>query len=676
MLEPLPTSNSSLVDPLLTTAGTSLGPLHTPWPEPTSNFGDIAFFIDTLSMDQPILPFSSTSLFSDGTRTQSSRLHADMPDSVGDDPQAPRLFDDFTSTFPSFDPPPKSSAEPWKVTQEIWDHFLTQIQSFAALLPPQFFLPSRHTMTRYITTYFTGFHRHLPFLHVPSFSPIKCPVELVLAMATIGAQSAFDHANAIMFYRTSLAIVQERLQRRKTQRRDKCFPAPASHPTEPQTDQFDPLPPAQTLLILMAMATWGNSHAIFNEAVGLQSTLANYIRDEKLLAPPPSPDPSWASWVQAEGMNRTINIIFCFFIFHTIVYDTPPAILNCELQTRLPCRETVWEAPNQADWIEARKSLPAEPTFQSAFSRLFVEQQQQQPTSSLATYHSLGGYTLILAIIQHIYFLRATNHHRQQSDGCLSPRTTTIPPPAIAAVEQALKNWQVGCGPISFNATALLRMAYIRLSIDVGPWRALTSHNPGEIAASMYAYHRQHSHHHHHHHHDVHHRLTRTVLYSAHALSIPVKIGVNIVARNQAFAWSLQHALCALECAFVTSQWLLAMEARRHDTDATLTSAVEEREHHGVPRDPGSEQEREEAERLLAYIKDMVAEADPAGELAARGGRGNSPPVDLCVHVLKIWQKLLSGDAVWDVVRLIGRVLEAYWRILEGGLASEVGGSG
>ncbi|RAK81211.1 uncharacterized protein BO72DRAFT_492634 [Aspergillus fijiensis CBS 313.89] len=75
----------------------------------------------------------------------------------------------------------------------------------------------------------------------------------------------------------------------------------------------------------------------------------------------------------------------------------------------------------------------------------------------------------------------------------------------------------------------------------------------------------------------------------------------------------------------------------------------------------------EEEERLLAYIKDMVAEADPTGEMAASGGRSHSPQVDLCIHVLKIWHKLLSGDAVWDVVRLIGRALEAYWRILEGG---------
>ncbi|RAL01105.1 uncharacterized protein BO80DRAFT_444966 [Aspergillus ibericus CBS 121593] len=33
------------------------------------------------------------------------------------------------------------------------------------------------------------------------------------------------------------------------------------------------------------MASWGNSMAIFNEAVELQNTLANYVRDEKLLNP-------------------------------------------------------------------------------------------------------------------------------------------------------------------------------------------------------------------------------------------------------------------------------------------------------------------------------------------------------------------------------------------------------
>lgn len=102
------------------------------------------------------------------------------------------------------------------------------------------------------------------------------------------------------------------------------------------------------------------------------------------------------------------------------------------------------------------------------------------------------------------------------------------------------------------------------------------------------------------------HKLTRAVLYSAHALSIPVKIGVNIVARNQAFIWSHQHALCALECAFVLSKWLIAVQ-------------------HRIPRVPLDEDES----RLLVYITDMVVEADPGFCLAGSGELAAHLP-DLC----------------------------------------------
>ncbi|PYI11013.1 hypothetical protein BO78DRAFT_426072 [Aspergillus sclerotiicarbonarius CBS 121057] len=652
---------------LETPSGDSLAPAtvpsanvpHMPWAEPTSNFGDFALFIDSMMMpcgstlstapDQPILQFSPTPIFgslnSAQTQSQSQGLH------VPTDTSTPRLFDEFTSTLPSFEPSFKPSQEPGKITQETWNHLLAEIQMFTPVLPPHFFLPSLHTMTRYITAYFSGFHRHLPLIHVPTFSPTKNPVELILAMATIGAQSAFDHDHAIMFYKTSLAICHERLRCRKAQHRERAFStidrlptdaqpsqpplsplAQGPHPGRGTDDQFDPLPLAQTLLVLMAMATWGNSKAIFNEAVEIQTILASYVRQENLLNPRSPQDTTWHSWIKTEGINRTITIIFCFFIFHTIVYNTPPPIVNSELQIHLPSRETDWEVASEGAWKEARSKSPPETTFQSSFSLLFSHVPDQPPV----TYSSLGGYTLILALIQHIYFLRETSKHRPNH--ALSPTDVT-------EVEQALRTWQRGWdqdpesflgpgsprGPISFNSTALLRIAYMRLNVDLGPCRALTTHSPHELPTSMYRYHQTLPM-------TLSSRLTRAVLYSAHALSIPVKIGVNIVARNQASAWSLQHALCALKCAFVISQWLIAVQSRVED---------------------GSTPDDEEEVRLLAYITDMVAEADPAGE----NGPGR---LDLCTRVIRIWAKLLSGDAVWDVVRLIGKALAEYACMLEG----------
>ncbi|KAL2820073.1 hypothetical protein BJX63DRAFT_444997 [Aspergillus granulosus] len=491
------------------------------------------------------------------------------------------------------------------------------MHTFVAVVP-EFSPPSRHTMTRYLATYFSGFHRHLPFFHIPTFSPIQCLVELLLVMAAIGAQSAFDNDNAVMFFRTSHAIVMGRLRRRKDELRRKTI---AGAHCEPRTldvrclehcssirdsvsnaDQFDPLPAAQTLLLLMAIATWGNSNAIYNEAFGLQNTLTKFVREEKLLERQTEipNDITWHEWIDIEGFQRTIAIIYCFFVFHTIVYDILPPILNSELNIHLPSREKDWDAPSEKDWCRAREEPKVEQPFQSSLSSLFTKR-SNEGTESPKGFSSLGGYTLILAMIQHIYFLRETRKYKPRSEQNISPTD-------VAEVEQALKNWQSAWysdpesslnpgspqGPIPFNSTALLRMAY-----------------------------------------------PRAVLYSAHALSIPVKIGVNIVARNQAFTWSLQHALCALECAFVLSKWLVAIHRR-----------------------PPSVLLDEDESRLLAYIVDMVVEADPGFRLTNNIGATPHLP-NLCARVIKIWAKLLSGEAVWDVVRMIGKALNAYSQILE-----------
>lgn len=45
-------------------------------------------------------------------------------------------------------------------------------------------------------------------------------------------------------------------------------------------------------------------------------------------------------------------------------------------------------------------------------------------------------------------------------------------------------------------------------------------------------------------------------MYAVHALGIPVRLGVDYVARSQALFWSIQHALASLECCILLSKWL------------------------------------------------------------------------------------------------------------------------
>ncbi|KAL2844910.1 hypothetical protein BJX68DRAFT_137708 [Aspergillus pseudodeflectus] len=633
----------------------------------THSIGDFDLFIEgitptygglsSLINDQYLLPLPPSPLFPTlGLQPRWQDSESSSSVSNRPYPLEPQLVDSFTSTLPLSEPfhVTKDRTEPQKITQRDWDRLLIEVQTLAPTTPKGFFLLSHHTMTRYITTYFAGFHRHLPFIHLPTFSSAKCPVELILSMATIGAVSAFDTNNATMLFRTALAICQERLRQRKEQRHHMTFHTKTARPRplrptgivrnvppsgetfqsepDPQREQmspFDPLPLAQALLILMAVATWGNSEAIFDEAVGIQNVLVNYLRAEKLLEAQASTIPKWDTWTQEEGFRRTVAIIFCFLNFHTIVYDIPPPILNSEINIHLPSREKDWEAATDEEWQQARSNHEAEPHFQSIFASLFSAQREESQQHC----SSLGSYTLILALIQHIYFLRTVAKGKLQDDQMLSPAD-------MAEVERALKNWQLGwthdpeaflgpgspLGPISFNSTALLRMAYIRLNVDLGPCRALTTHDPQEIAMSMYhspplARNR---------------RLTRAVLYSAHALSIPVKIGVNIVAHNQAFSWSLQHSLCALECAFVISKWLMAIQP--HVSEGTVDD--------------------EEEARLYTYIVDMATEAEAGSEM-------DSSSNALCSRVVRIWATILSGKAHWNVVRMIGKILGAYARILE-----------
>lgn len=78
-------------------------------------------------------------------------------------------------------------------------------------------------MVCYVETYSSVFDRHLVLLYTVTFTLTDCLIDLLLAVATLGAQAAVDYGNVIMFYRSSLAIAHEDLRFRKDQRREGLF---------------------------------------------------------------------------------------------------------------------------------------------------------------------------------------------------------------------------------------------------------------------------------------------------------------------------------------------------------------------------------------------------------------------------------------------------------------------
>ena len=138
-------------------------------------------------------------------------------------------------------------------------------------------------------------------------------------------------------------------------------------------------------------------------------------------------------------------------------------------------------------------------------------------------------------------------------------------------------------------------------------------------------------------------KLLRAVLHSAHALSIPVKIGIHLVAQTQTFNWSIQHSLCTLECAFTLSKWLEALSL----TDHAMTITPDER-------------------KIASLVKTMLDETEfavpPDVPFESQAGMKY-----LSANVLRVWAKVFRGAQTWAIVDIIGTSLSIYADMLEAG---------
>jgi hypothetical protein len=300
-------------------------------------------------------------------------------------------------------------------------------------------------------------------------------------------------------------------------------------------------------LLLFAVGLW-SAKAILHEAMSLQSQLAMLLREDGLVAESSqSAAPDWDTWIRLEGATRTKLIAYCFFNLCSIAYNVPPLLLTSELNLFLPHPARLWRAENAWQWQEVRQTVPiVEMSVHEAFSRLFSRSPQAVPPQL----SSLGHYILVHTLIQHIYLLKQTSFSLSLPFD--SPRA--IKPEDMEDVAQALRIWQATFeqrhqfraaesghfggaesspgGPIAFNSTALLRLAYVRLYADIVPTRGLEARDPYVIAAalsetplltrSL--------------------RLHRAVFQAIHALSMLVKAGVNYVARTKSLEWSIQHS--------------------------------------------------------------------------------------------------------------------------------------
>lgn len=676
--DPLPRRNSiaQTVEPVFSSSTVQPNDSRIGVPSLGESLDSLAAFLDTepltsyrfssiINTEQP-MPFFSPETLECGNdfvpHSASPLMSTLAPHTQADENHT---FSRFGSRLPSLqpeDPNPHNARTFPDISLHDRQKIVEKLQEFSNVVPAEFRLPTRLALCRYLAAYVNGFHEHMPFLHIPTMSVDTCSIELILALAAVGAQYTFEGERGVELFNASRAIATHRIRRRDARlvelhrqadsnrspsheqgipsRRQSPIRAastvgPLGLPTGAESDIFvteDLMQTAQALLLLMALCTWAKHKEILREALAIQSILATLIRDDGLEHDEPLREVlCWKEWIRYETVKRTKFIVYGFSNLHCIVYNIPPFILTSEVKLTLPCSTTEFKASTEDAWLEARKGAVAETKFQDALQKLFSKNGRDITQRN----SSAGNYALIHALIQHIFFVRQVVRCRFDGPGELGHED-------VSSLENALRNWQIGWkanpessldpmspnGPVAFNSTALLRLAYIRLYVDTAG-RALDTRDPMLIANAFKtgpAIKRSP-------------KITRAVLHSAHALSIPVKIGYKLVAKTQSFIWSIQHSLCTLECAYLMTKWLEALL----NPDPPITK---------------------DEYRITAIVKSMLDETEFALPLDVLV---DSPAYIkyLSAGVLRVWATIFKGAQTWAIVDVIGTALTLYANMLE-----------
>lgn len=119
-------------------------------------------------------------------------------------------------------------------------------------------------------------------------------------------------------------------------------------------------------------------------------------------------------------------------------------------------------------------------------------------------------------------------------------------------------------GPLPFTSVAFLALAFVRLHVDIGPHRSLETRDAHAMAANLSKMEppRRGP------------RVVTALLHAVHTVSIPVRMGVDYVARSQMFFWSCQHSICALETGVFVWKWLQRVEMESGQGDIARKSPL------------------------------------------------------------------------------------------------------
>jgi hypothetical protein len=409
-------------------------------------------------------------------------------------------------------------------------------------IPEGFRLPNLPSLNRYLSTYFSMFHHHLPFLHPASFEPTQTSPALLLSVLSIGALYAFDLEPAFVLHIGAKVLVNQFLQNRENFSSRKC-----------------PLWTMQSSFLNMIFASWSGDPKGLEWACSIKSLLANMVagnRYELKLRKEARGDrsPTRAEWVEDEGCRRTYYAVYIFFGLLTLSYNHTPAISFNEFEDlQLPSTEGLWnlKVSDEAAWQDHLKVSPSV-TFMDAHEKLF--QGETTKYSAFATrvminalflevwYHKRSPEALQDVVTE--YKLRLALDTWEKSLELCEPEDT-VP---LSAPHKG--------HPLIFNAKALFRNARARLEVDLkAVQEALRYHDSYEVAAAMSS---------------ARDRVKRSpemlkvIQECYNCIETAVLQGVRWVARTSPTNWSIEHPLCGMDLMIILSLWLYRLE---HDEE-------------------------------------------------------------------------------------------------------------
>ncbi|KAJ5593961.1 uncharacterized protein N7459_000169 [Penicillium hispanicum] len=532
---------------------------------------------------------------------------------------------------------------PWRIGKEDYRCILMQIHIVRHILPVSFNLPSKYVFCRYIEGFFTGSHGHLPFLHLPTVSIANLSLPLTLAIMAMGAQYRFERERAVTFYKASRSLIDHHIS---VYAQSNSIYTPRSHVENLDCAGKPHFEILQAQIILTTLGTWGN-HDLLHDSLGIAGQMSLYLRDSGLLQHDRhSDDGLWSTWIQEEGQRRTKFIAYMICNNQTILYNMPPRILNSEISSiYLPCPEELWRASNAAEWKSVRSKWPHCISFGDGYGQLFRHKPIHRENLRLS---SFGNFILMHGLFQHIYLA-------WESSFCIpmpaAGQPISLPYEFLTRFHTALRRWQKSWeassdpsitpsspkGPLGFNATAIFRIACIRLHFNLGPHRNLGTGNPEAIASAFCNAPRP----------AQTPQIYHAVLQSIHALSIPVRLGVEYVARTQTLTWSTIHSLCNLECALFLCKWL-------------ETLALDPTDLHRDTR------------RLLRIITSVLREADLAQPGDHVGEFGSEQLRRMGATLVRLLSEILKGTHVFEMMHVFYESLRTYANLLENNLDSDM----